>query len=657
MSVQYWVRLCTVIGWIVACSLTVAAAEKRAVLGRSVKEFAAKDTLGKEWTQADVAASKVVVMAVLGTECPLAQLYAPRLQALADQYASQGVAFIGIAPNRQDSIAELTAYVRRQGLKFPVLKDVNNVIADALGAERTPEVFVLDQQRVVRYHGRVDDQYAVGGRNKPAPTQQELKAAIDDVLAGRAVALASTPAMGCLIGRVRAPATDAAVTYTGHVAKILNERCVECHRPGEIAPFSLTDYDEVVGWADMIAEVTQERRMPPWHADPQFGHFANENRLTDDELATIQAWVKAGAPQGDPQAKPPLPTFTTGWQLPKEPDLVVAMRDKPFQVPATGEVRYQYFMADPKLTEDKWVMGAEVQPGNRAVVHHVIVFAAKDGRVMDEDRQMLCAYVPGLRVGYYPKGMAKKIPAGSKLIFQLHYTPIGTAKEDLTKVGLVFANDADITHEVQTVSTRSRSFVIQPQKADQKFSTPALSAPVDVLMLSLSPHMHLRGQSFRYEMTWPNGKTETLLNVPNYDFNWQTAYALSEPMIIPAGSKLTAHASFDNSAKNLANPDPSATVRWGDQSWEEMLIGYCDVAIERGVSDGKKIMPNRPREELAKALAGPMFRRLDRNSDGKIERTEVEDRLRDSFDKIDADKDGIVSPAELEVGLPKLRRN
>jgi len=412
-----------------------------------------------------------------------------------------------------------------------------------------------------------------------------------------------------------------------------------------------------VGWADMIAEVTRERRMPPWHADPKFGHFANENRLTDDELETLQAWVKAGAPQGDPQAKPPTPTFTTGWQLPKEPDLVVAMRDKPFAVPATGEVRYQYFMADPKLTEDKWVMGAEVQPGNRAVVHHVIVFAAKDGRVMDEDRQMLCAYVPGLRVGYYPKGMAKKVPAGSKLIFQLHYTPIGTPKEDLTKVGLVFANDADITHEVQTVSTRSRSFVIEPQKSDQKFSTPALSAPVDVLMLSMSPHMHLRGQSFRYEMTWPNGQTETLLNVPNYDFNWQTAYALSEPMIIPAGSKLTAYASFDNSAKNLANPDPSATVRWGDQSWEEMLIGYCDVAVERGVADGKKIIPNRPREELAKALAGPMFRRLDRNSDGKIERTEVEERLRDSFDKIDADKDGIVTPSELEVGLPKLRRN
>ncbi len=657
MRMCFGMQLCA--GFWLACiaTLVAAAEDKRPILGRTVSDFAAKDILGKEWSANDFSQSKVLVIAVLGTECPLAQLYAPRLQSLANEYASKGVSFVGIAPNRQDSIAELSAYVRRQDLKFPLLKDLNNVIADALGAERTPEVFVLDDQRVVRYHGRVDDQYAVGGRSKPAPTQQELKAAIDDVLAGRAVAVASTPAMGCLIGRVRTPSQDAAITYTSHVAKILNDRCVECHRPGEIAPFSLTEYDDVVGWADMIAEVTRERRMPPWHADPKFGHFANANRLTDDELATLQAWVKAGAPQGAPQAKPPLPTFTTGWQLPQEPDLVVAMRDKPFAVPANGEVRYQYFMVDPKITEDKWVKAAEILPGNRMVVHHVIVFASKDSRVQDDDRQLLCAYVPGLRIEPYPQGMAKRLPAGSKLIFQLHYTPIGTPKEDLTKIGLVFANDKEVTHEVQTVSTRSRSFRIEPNKADQKFSTPTLTSPVDVLMLSMSPHMHLRGQSFRYEMTWPNGQTETLLDVPHYDFNWQTAYRLSEPMIVPAGSKLMAYASFDNSKNNLANPDPSATVVWGDQSWEEMLIGYCDVAVERGVTGGKKIQSNTAREEITRAMAGPLFRRLDRNSDGKLERTEVEDRLRESFDKVDADKDGIVTPSELEAGLPKLRRN
>ncbi len=653
---QFWLGIrAAVVTSLVWTAATVEA--KQPVLGQTVGDFAAKDSLGKEWHSTDFASSKVLVIAVLGTECPLAQLYAPRLQSLSDEYDTKNVAFIGIAPNRQDSITELAAYVRRQGVKFPLLKDLNNIIADQLGAERTPEVFVLDAKRVIRYHGRIDDQYAVGGRNKPTPTQEELKSAIDDVLADRAVAVASTPAVGCLIGRVRTPAADATVTYTSHIAKILNDRCVECHRPGEIAPFSLTEYDEVAGWADMIAEVTQERRMPPWHADPKFGHFGNENRLTDDELATIQAWVKAGAPQGDPQAKPPLPTFTTGWQLPKKPDLVVAMRDKPFAVPANGEVRYQYFMADAGLKEDKWIAGAEVVPGNRAVVHHVIVFAAKDGKVKDEDRQLLCAYVPGLRVVPYAPGMAKKVSAGSKLIFQLHYTPIGTPQEDLTKIGLVFAKDEDVKYEVQTVSTRSRSFRIEPYKADQKFSAPALTTPVDVLMLSLSPHMHLRGQSFRYDMTWPNGKTETLLDVPHYDFNWQTAYRLSEPMIVPAGSKLTAFASFDNSTKNLANPDPSATVKWGDQSWEEMLIGYCDIAVDRSLTGAGKVQVNSAREEVARALAAPLFKRLDKNGDGKIERSEVEPRLLDSFEKIDEDKDGVVTPVELEAGLPKLRRN
>lgn len=654
LRVMVWVTVIVVFS---GASVAVSAAEaKRPVLGRTVGEFGAKDALGKAWTSGDFASSKVLVVAVLGTECPLAQLYAPRVQALADEYAAKGVAFVGIAPNRQDSVTELAAYVRRQELKFPLLKDLNNLIADELGAERTPEVFVLDEKRVIRYHGRIDDQYAVGGRNKPTPSQQELKAAIDDVLADRAVAVPSTPAVGCLIGRVRTPSADAAVTYTSHIARILNDRCVECHRPGEIAPFSLTEYDEVAGWADMIAEVTQARRMPPWHADPQFGHFANENRLTDDELATIQAWVKAGAPQGDPQAKPPLPTFTTGWQLPRTPDLVVAMRDKPFPVPATGEVRYQYFMTDSGLKEDTWIAGVEIVPGNRAVVHHVIVFASRDGKVADEDRQLLGAYVPGLRVVPYPQNMAKKIPAGAKLIFQLHYTPIGTAQEDLTKVGLLFAKDEEVKYEVQTVSTRSRSFRIEPYKADQKFSAGPLTTPVDVQLLSMSPHMHLRGQSFRYDMTWPSGKTETLLDVPHYDFNWQTAYRLTEPMIVPAGSKLTVHASFDNSKNNLANPDPSATVKWGDQSWEEMLIGYCDVAVDRALLGNGKLQSNSVRGEVAAALAAPFFKRLDKNGDGKIEKGEVEPRLAESFEKIDENGDGVVTLPELEAGLPKLRR-
>lgn len=636
----------------------LAADTSAAALGHTLTEFSAKDFRGKTWTQADFESSPILVVAVLGTECPLAKLYADRLQTLANEYQSKGVAFVGIAPNRQDSLTELAAFARLHHVEFPLLKDLNNVLADQLGAQRTPEVFVLDRTRTVRYRGRVDDQYAVGGKSRPLPSHQELKAAVDDLLAGRPVAVPKTEAVGCLIGRTRTPAENSAVTYAEHIAPLLNDRCVQCHRPGEIAPFSLTEYDEVVGWADMIVEVTRERRMPPWHADPHFGHFANENRLSDDQLQLIQTWVNAGAPEGDRTRKPALPQFTAGWQLPREPDLVVNMADKPFAVKATGEVRYQYFSVDSGLKEEMWMSAAEVIPGNRAVVHHVIVFAAAaDGKLTDMDRQFVAAYVPGLRVASYPKGMAKKLPAHAKFIFQIHYTPNGTPQEDLTKIGFVFAKPDGITHEVRTISTVTRRLNIEPMKDDQRFTTNPVTAPVDLLLLSLSPHMHLRGKSFRYEVTWPNGKTETLLDVPHYDFNWQTAYRLSEPTIIPQGTRLVGYGSFDNSPKNLANPDASATVTWGDQSWEEMLIGYADVAVERGAISAADMRRSVTRDRITSETAAALFKQLDKNRDGKLDRNEVGERLQEQFDKVDEDQDGIVTAAELERNLPKLRRN
>ncbi len=655
MAIRWRFLLCSLVPWLAMTGVASAAEVSTPILGRTLSPFAAKDFRGKDYTERDFAEAKLLVVAVLGTECPLANLYAERLQKLQLEYGERGVTFVVIAPNRQDSVTELAAFARKHALTMPVIKDLNNAIADQLGATRTPEIFLFDAAKKVRYHGRVDDQYAVGGHSRPAPQQQELRAAIDELLSGKPVTVPTTVAVGCLIGRVRVPQTNAAVTFTEHIAPLLNARCVECHRPGEIAPFSLTDYDEVVGWADMIAEVTRERRMPPWHASPAHGKFANANRLSDEELDLIQRWVAAGAPQGDPQKQPAPPVFQTGWQLPKAPDKVVFMAEKPYAVKATGEVRYQYFTADPGLKEDTWITCAEVIPGNRQVVHHVIVFAATDGKLVNEDRQFICAYVPGLRVTPYPQGMAKKIPAGAKLIFQMHYTPIGTPQEDRTQVGFVFADPAKITHEVQTISTMSRRFKIEPQLDDQKFTSNPVNTPTDVLLLSLSPHMHLRGKSFRYEMTWPNGQTEVLLDVPNYDFNWQTAYRLEEPMIVPRGSKLVAYASYDNSPKNLANPDPNATVVWGDQSWEEMLIGYGDVAVERSAAGSQNLRGQVLRGQVAGELAAPLFKRLDKNSDGKLERTEVEARLRDSFDKVDENKDGVVTLQELQVGLPKLR--
>jgi mono/diheme cytochrome c family protein/peroxiredoxin len=524
-----------------------------------------------------------VVLAFLGVECPVAKAYAPRLAQMAAEYEQRGVAFIGLDSNRQDSLAEMAAFARDYQIGFPFLKDAGNQIADRVGAARTPHVFVLDAERKVRYAGRIDDQFQPGIQAARA-TRHDLKRAIDELLAGDGVSQPQTEAVGCWIGRVRAAQEQAGVTYAGQIARIFNQRCVECHRPGQIAPFALTSYDEVVGWADMIAEVVRQERMPPWHADPRHGQFSNDARLSEEEKEQIDAWVAAGAPRGDLSELPPPRVFSAGWQMGREPDLVVYMSDKPYHVPAEGTVAYQYFAVDPGFQEDKWVKVAECMPDNRGVVHHIIVFVnppkseAKDARGFE----FLVGYAPGTRPFTLPEGMAKRIPAGSKLIFQMHYTPNGTKQQDRSSVGLCFVEDpSTIKQRVVTGNASNASFVI-PAHADNHEVLSERRFLKDTTLLSLFPHMHLRGKSFRYELVYPDGRSEILLDVPRYDFNWQNHFIFSQPKLVPAGSALKCTAHFDNSSDNLANPDPTKEVRWGDQTWEEMMIGWYDMAIPVG---------------------------------------------------------------------------
>ena len=641
----------------VGVSSLIAAEISGPKLGQALPEFSLKDVRGKSYSLSDYPPNELIVLLVLGTECPVAKQSALKVQKIADEYSDRGVSVMAIDPNRQDSLAEITAFAKSNGLNYPILKDLNQEVADLLQTVRSPEVFLLDGEHKLRYRGRVDDQFAVGGKSRKSATRDDLKIAIQELLEGKPVSVTETPVIGCLIGKSRAPQPNANVTYSNQIARVLQKNCVECHRPGEIAPFSLTSYQDAAGWAEMIVEVTKSRQMPPWHASPEFGHFANERRLTAEELELLEQWSAAGAPEGNPEELPAPKTYTEGWQLPRQPDHVVWMSEKPFQVPAEGTVRYQYFSVDAGLTEEKWITAAEVIPENRAVVHHVIVFITTDGRVRDEDRQMLTAFVPGLRIAPYAKGMAKRIPAGAKLIFQMHYTPNGIAGEDRTKIGLVFADPAEVTHEVRTASTINRRFKIQPELDNQQFDTTVVTAPVDLQLLSLSPHMHLRGKAFRYELTQPDGTKETLLDVPQYDFNWQTAYRLPEPRLIPQGSKLQSFATFDNSSNNLANPDPSKTVSWGDQSWNEMVLGYFDIAVPRGTDNTAESVVaaiagvRDPKEIVKRVLAA-----LDRNKDGKLERDEVGDAQKPIFDKLDTNSNGVVTDEEFLVGLPELRK-
>jgi peroxiredoxin len=658
----------------------IPAAGAEVPVGTKIAEFALRDYRGKEHRLADYAEAKLIVLAVLGTECPLAKLYAPRLQEISERYASRGVVVLGLNANAQDSVTEIAAHARQHELTFPVLKDLGNTVVDAVGATRTPEVIVLDRQHTIRYRGRIDERYGIG-YVKTSGGSDYLGSAIESLLAGERVETASVEPVGCLIGRAKQPVTTAEVTYAGRVAAILNRRCVECHREGEIAPFPLTDYESAAGWAEMIAEVVREGRMPPWHAaDPVSGtrshdgatlsyvdhiNFVNERRLSSDEREALLTWAAAGAPRGDGDAPPVSDDAIIDWQLPAEPDAVIPMSEEPFEVPAEGIIQYQHFRVDPKFDKDKWLRGAEVAPGNRAVVHHVLVFAREKGSreaLGDGGRGFLAAYVPGLKAAVFPEGMAKLVPAGSELVFQIHYTPVGSPAADLTRLGLLFAEPDAVDQVVQTRNVMTRGLRIKPQEASQRFEA-ADAIPYDgAKLLAMMPHMHLRGQAFRYTLE-RGGERRTLLDVPRYDFNWQTGYRLVEPLPLQKGDRIIGDAWYDNSPSNLANPDPSANVRWGEQTWNEMMIGYYDLAVpldeeaKKAVRSGK--MPGEIRDRLTDRVGdhvSDVFDKYDDDGDGLLSLDEIPDQFRSLRKQLDRNLDGKLNAEELRPLFERRKR-
>ncbi len=627
-------------------------------VGQVVGDVTLPDAYGEQQSLSDYATADAVVVVFLGVECPLAKLYGPRLADLADDYADKNVAVIGVNANRQDTLTEWAAYGRRHGIEFPLLKDNDAEAVELFGATRTPEAFVLDRQRVVRYRGRIDDQYDVGAVRDKASTFF-VRDALDAVLAGDEVAMPETTAVGCFIGRPREPDPNATVTYSEHVAPILEKHCVECHREGEIAPFVLRGYDEVAGWADTIAEVVSDQRMPPWHADPKHSKFANARLMSEAEKQVLYDWAEAGAPEGDPSKLPEEREFVEGWRLPREPDQVIAMRDKPFKVAAQGVIDYQYFAVDPGFTEDKWVQGADIVPGDRSVVHHVIVFVSPPVDRPQQGLGWLTAFVPGQSSMVLPEGRARKIAAGSKLVFQMHYTPTGTEKTDLTKMGLCFADPETITEEVVTLEAVNPKFEIPPGDPDYRVSARRDWFPEGAQLIGMAPHMHFRGKSFRMTGVWPGGKRDILLDVPDYDFNWQTNYRLAEPLTIPAGFQMACEASFDNSEGNPFNPDPTATVRWGDQSFEEMMIAFFEVAAPKGSFD-RNVSASRPsdgKRAEARALAQRLFEKHD-NGDGKLLRRELPHSFAVfAFNRYDLNNDRVITEDEVfEAALADVTR-
>jgi hypothetical protein len=426
--------------------------------------------------------------------------------------------------------------------------------------------------------------------------------------------------------------SPAPVTFNKDVLPILQNNCQSCHRPNQIAPMSFLTYQDVRPWAQAMKSAVLTKKMPPWFADPKYGHFSNERKLSDTEIKTLVRWAETGAPEGDAKDKPAPREFAPeGWNI--KPDLILAM-PKPYTVPADGVVEYTYVVIPTGFTKDTWVTAAEILPGNRQVMHHVIAFVRPPGSQWLKDakpgepfvpvihkrdangaavgtdprspdphaqggrgqnpqaaaqNEFLVAYVPGIQPQTFnlTGNSAKLIPAGSDIVFQMHYTPNGAAGTDVTKVGLVLAKEAPKARYL-TLPAMTFQFAIPANDANYEVHS-QVTFDQDAQLVWLQPHMHLRGKDFEYRLVYPSGTSETALKVPNYSFSWQLGYDEAKPIVLPKGTRMECTAHFDNSANNPANPNPNAVVKWGDQSWEEMMIGWFGVVVDAN-SDPAKIV-------------------------------------------------------------------
>ncbi len=370
------------------------------------------------------------------------------------------------------------------------------------------------------------------------------------------------------------------VTFAKDIAPIFQKACQDCHRDGEVAPMSLLTFEDARPWAKSIKKYVADKSMPPWGANPAYGKFKNDPRLSSAEIDTIVKWVDDGAVEGDPKDLPPPKKFVKGWRI-GEPDVVFTMPKK-FRVKAEGTIRYQYITIPTNFKEDKWIVAGEARPGNPAVVHHILVFVQEPGkRIRNLWQNHLCGMAPGTPPDVYPDGAAKFVKAGSQLLLQLHYTPTGKEEFDQSSVGLIFAKEPP-KRRMRLRAVMNHRLRIPPgasayeSTASYRFRRPGT-------IYGFQPHMHLRGKSFRYEIIRPDGSSEIVLDVPEYDFNWQHAYELATPIDAKRDWVIKCTAVYDNSKENPFNPNPDQEVRWGDQTWEEMMIGFVGISFDNEI--------------------------------------------------------------------------
>ena len=545
-----------------------------------VEDFYLLDHQGKAHALHRQSANKAVVLISTANGCPVMKEAAPKIKALRDQFSGQGVVFWLLDSNPQDNRAAIAQEAAQLGLDLPVLEDRIQLVASSLGIAQTCEAVAINTANWMTFYRGAIDRDLADPQSKASGPKNYLENALTKFFAGKPASPNFTRANGTPL-HLALDKDPKAISYAEEVAPILQKSCVPCHSPGNIGPFAMSSYEKVKGRADTIREVLLEQRMPPWHADPHYGTFVNERGLTPEKAQTLERWIAQGAPRGegeDPLAAK-APPAAQDWPL-GQPDFVVKF-PKPQEIAASGVFDYRYISVPSPIRSNAWLRAAVVKPGNRKVVHHILVLVATPQELMSQKMRngnaggingYFSAYVPGYQAVAFPEGSGKLLPAGSLLVFQVHYTATGKEETDSSEMGLYLCKEKPSV-ELKTRSAFNVRFEIPPGAPNQETEA-EYRFTKDALLYDMSPHMHLRGSWFTYEAVYPDGKKEMLLSVPHYDFKWQHLYRLAQPKRLPAGTRLVCRGAHDNSAQNPDNPNPGETVRFGDQTFHEMFIGY-----------------------------------------------------------------------------------
>jgi len=562
---------------LIGCCVLLAAASPAAepVIGEKVADLRFKDIRFLPRSLSDLGEHKAYVFVFTNTACPIVQKSWPRLKRLEEEFRDQGVQFVSVNVGMDDEIPEVAQQGIDYEIPFPMVKDVDGTCVRSLGVQRTPEVAILDHERRLRYRGRIDDQLRLGGA-RPTPSREDLRLALEDILAGRDVARSETPVDGCLITMSETAPPTEGMTFHEQILPLIQKHCQECHHPGGGTPFSLMTHEEVRSQAEMIAEVVADRRMPPWYAG-RGQHFTNERGLTPKERGQIGAWIRAGSPGGDPAKAPAAREFSNEkWEI-GDPDLLLTAIET-HSLPADGFVDYKYVVLPHVFLHETWISGAEILPSNPAVVHHCNLGYFAVGKEFD-DSNFITGRVPGGTAMNLDDGLAFRIPAGSVVGLQVHYTTTGKPEKNRMSVGFRYPREP-VRKELKHLQVTTSRFAIPPGAGAHAVAA-SRTLSCDASGVGMFAHMHLRGKDMTFVAHSPGlegaseGSVETLLSIPNYHYDWQQNYRW-EPGVkkFAKGTRIEVIAHFDNSRFNPFNPDATATVKNGPQTVNEMMFGF-----------------------------------------------------------------------------------